>query len=143
MAHKFKQGIYYPKNAKKYIGNTYPQYRSSWELRIFKYLDENKNVISWASEPIKIPYMNAFKGKIANYIPDLLIKFIDRNGNEVIELVEIKPASQTFVESAKSDYDKRSLTINHAKWQAATAWCKQQGIRFRILTENQIFGPVR
>jgi hypothetical protein len=26
-----------------------------------------------------------------------------------------------------------------AKWQAANAWCKQQGMKFRVVTENEIF----
>jgi len=25
------------------------------------------------------------------------------------------------------------------KWQAAQAWCKTQGITFRVVTENDIF----
>jgi len=28
---------------------------------------------------------------------------------------------------------------NQAKWSAANAYCRQQGIRFRIITENELF----
>jgi hypothetical protein len=26
-----------------------------------------------------------------------------------------------------------------AKWEAATAWCKQQGVKFRVVNEDEIF----
>jgi hypothetical protein len=28
---------------------------------------------------------------------------------------------------------------NQAKWQAAQAWCKSQGIKFRVLNETDLF----
>jgi hypothetical protein len=29
--------------------------------------------------------------------------------------------------------------VNDAKWKAARAWCKEKGLGFRVITENQIF----
>ena len=26
-----------------------------------------------------------------------------------------------------------------AKWEAANRWCKQQGVRFRVVSEDEIF----
>ena len=137
---KYSSGVFKPKFPKKYVGKIAPRYRSSWERSVFQFLDENTNVISWASEPIRIPYVNPFTGKNTNYIPDLLIKYIDRRGKEHVELIEIKPSTQTFQESAKSKYDKASVILNHAKWKQASNWCKQYDITFRILTESDIFG---
>jgi len=53
----YKKGIFNPKNPKKYNGNADNiVYRSSWELRVMKWLDDNPKVIWWASEELPIPY---------------------------------------------------------------------------------------
>ena len=137
---KFSQGVYTPKNMKKYIGNTLPTFRSSWEMRVFLLLDNSPNVISWASEPIAIPYISPVDGRSHRYFPDLLYKYIDNSGKQHIELVEIKPKSQSINEHAKSDHDRIACAVNAAKWKQASLWCKAQGIRFRVLTEVEIFG---
>jgi hypothetical protein len=31
------------------------------------------------------------------------------------------------------------VAINYAKWDAATKWCKQQGLTFRVINEDMIF----
>jgi hypothetical protein len=43
------------------------------------------------------------------------------------------------MEAARSTRDRAYVALNHAKWQAATAWCKNNGLRFRVVTENEIF----
>ena len=53
-------------------------------------------------------------------------------------MVEIKPAKQTLAE-AKTQVDKAAAVVNHAKWESAKAWCKSQGMGFRVITEHQIF----
>jgi hypothetical protein len=55
------------------------------------------------------------------------------------EVIEIKPSTETLVEKARSVRDRAYVALNHAKWAAATAWCKNQGMRFRVVTENEIF----
>ena len=56
------------------------------------------------------------------------------------ELVEIKPSNQSTMEGAgKSKNRQMAVVQNMAKWEAATAWCKQKGIRFRVVTENDLF----
>ena len=138
MAQKFHQGQFTPKNLKKYVGGKLPVYRSSWEKAVFLMLDNNPNIISWASEYVKIPY--EINCKKFNYVPDILMKYIDKNGKEHVELIEIKPTREAFLESAKSKKDKIALAINQAKWHYASAWCKERGITFRIINENDIFG---
>ena len=68
MAYKTK---FIPKNTSKYKGN--PEKivcRSLWERKFCKYLDENKNIVSWASEPLKIPYLSPTDNQVHFYIPD-------------------------------------------------------------------------
>jgi hypothetical protein len=57
-----------------------------------------------------------------------------------VELVEIKPAKQTIREKVgKNPYDQAQYVKNMAKWEAATAWCKNKNIRFRVINEGDIF----
>ncbi len=136
---KYNSGVYTPKNAEKYKGNHAPRYRSSWELMFCRMCDHHPNIISWASESIKIPYYNPITRKNSKYIPDFLIVYKDKNGNRKQELIEIKPSKHTHLTEAKSTYDKIQLAINAAKWKACAAWCKKHGITFRVINENQIF----
>jgi hypothetical protein len=135
---KFIQGVYTPKNPKKYLGKGMPRYRSGWELAVFRMCDNHPSILGWGSETHRIPYQHPIKGKMSTYVPDLLMVYKDRNGKNHAEMVEIKPASQTLNE-AKSQADKTQAVINHYKWKAATAWCKEKGIGFRVITEHEIF----
>jgi hypothetical protein len=55
-------------------------------------------------------------------------------------VVEVKPLNQTKLENVgKSQYNQQQYVKNMAKWEAATAWCKQQGIKFRVVNEGDIF----
>lgn len=102
-------------------------------------LDAHPSVTQWASESLSIPYLNPITGKWTFYIPDLMIVFSDKNGNKRAEMIEIKPAKETFSERAKSKKDKLSQAVNQAKWAAAIIWCKKHGLTFRVLTEDQLF----
>jgi len=140
MPSKFATGKYILKNPKKYVGTKAPTFRSSWEYKVFQWLDETPGISNWASEPIKIPYQNPITGKVSNYIPDLMFSYLDKSGKQRVELVEIKPLKETLLEAAKSKQDKINFAVNQCKWASASAWCKQNGIFFRILTEKDIFG---
>jgi hypothetical protein len=35
--------------------------------------------------------------------------------------------------------DRAIVAINYAKWSAAQAWCKNNGLTFRLITEDDIF----
>lgn len=136
---RFAQDTFQPKNPKKYVGNAYPIFRSSWELKMFIFLDEHPNVTAWASEPIKIPYRNPVTGRVHNYIPDLMIQYVDLNGKQHVELIEIKPLKESLEEKAKTEKDKISFLVNKAKWESAKAYCKHHGITFSVLTEKELF----
>ena len=102
-------------------------------------LDAHPNVTQWASESMSIPYLHPLTGKWSFYIPDLLIVFVDKDGKKRAELVEIKPAKETYLDRAKSKKDKLVHAVNQAKWVAAIAWCQKNGLTFRVLTEDQLF----
>ena len=76
---------------------------------------------------------------IGAYVPDFVITYIDATGQKHAELIEIKPSSQTKPEFARKRTDQAQVAINYAKWEAANAWCKQQGVIFRVITENDIY----
>ena len=136
---RFANGLYAIKNPSKYVGKRAPRYRSSWEHAFMRFADNNDHIIQWASESINIPYTNPVTGKKTHYVPDFLIQYRNRNNQVITELIEIKPKKQSVVESKSSQRDRASVAVNHAKWAAAQKWCKQQGIRFRVLTEDDIF----
>lgn len=137
---KFAQGIYEVQNPQKYVGKGKPRYRSGWELTFMRFCDSNDKIINWASEAISIPYRNPFTGKQTVYIPDFFIVYQGRDGKVVSEVVEIKPKKQTLIEEkVTSARDRMAVALNHAKWQAAQAYCQRIGVTFRVITEDQIF----
>jgi hypothetical protein len=140
MSLKFAQGIFTPKNPEKYVGSKLPYCRSSWETTFCMFCDNNPAVQQWSSEPVKIPYRDPLTGKQTVYVPDFLISYIDRNQTKHVEMVEIKPANQMIKERVgKNPYNQAQFVKNQAKWAAATQFCKQQGIKFRVINEHDLF----
>jgi len=96
--------------------------------------------VQWASEAIQIPYKNPLTGKASIYVPDFLVVYQGRNGSKIAELIEVKPKKETTMENAgRSQITKARVVLNMAKWEAATRWCKQNRIKFRVVTEDDIF----
>ncbi len=140
MSSAFSQNFYKLTNPGKYVGSKAPYYRSSWELTVFSMCDKNPNIVSWASEPMKLPYICPLTKKQTYYIPDLIIEYVDNDGKHHVELVEIKPRSQTYAESiGKNKYNETQYIKNQAKWQVAIAFCKSNNIRFRVINEDDIY----
>ena len=121
------------------MGKRLPSYRSSWEFTFMSFCDNNPAVINWVSEGVKIPYFNPVSGKQTVYVPDFIVVYVDANQRQHTELVEIKPSKETTMESAKSYRDKLSVAINMAKWAAADSWARANNMRFRVVTEFDIF----
>ena len=140
---KFARGKFAMKHPEKYVGTKTPTYRSSWEWSFMNFCDNNAHIMKWASEAIQIPYKDPLTGRQTIYVPDFFIQYLDKNGRMLVELIEIKPASQTILERVgKNKYNQQQFVKNQAKWAAANIWCRQQGIKFRILNENDIFSQV-
>ena len=56
------------------------------------------------------------------------------------EIIEIKPSNQMLKEKVgKNPYNQAQYVKNMAKWQVANEWARQQGMKFRVLNENDIF----
>ena len=136
---KYASGKYQVKNPEKYMGKRLPSYRSSWEFTFMSFCDNNPAVINWVSEGVKIPYYNPVSGKQTIYVPDFLVVYVDANQRQHTELVEIKPSKEATMESARSYRDKLSVAINMAKWAAADSWARANNMRFRVVTEFDIF----
>lgn len=137
---KYAQGIFTPKNPQKYIGKHKPKYRSGWELTFMMFCDNNDKVLKWASEAIVIPYIHPLTKKRTNYIPDFFLQYQDKLGRIRAEIVEIKPKKESIIESkVVSARTAATVAINHAKWKYAQAYCKAQGLTFRVVTEDDLF----
>ena len=140
---KFAQGIYVVKNQKKYVGLGQPRFRSGWEHAFMRFLDNNDHVVNWASESISIPYRNPVTGRQSMYVPDFLITYRNRSNQLTAELVEIKPKKQSVIESKMTARDGAIVAVNYAKWDSATKWARRNGLIFRVITEEDMFGSGR
>lgn len=134
-----------PKNKSKYKGNCENIIaRSSWELKVFKWLDDNPNIIEWSSEEIVIPYKSPIDNKFHRYFPDVFMKVRNSNNRVKNYLVEIKPERQTREPVVKKRITKQYITevctwgVNEAKWKAAREYCLDRDWEFRFLTEKDL-----
>jgi hypothetical protein len=135
----FSRGKFVVANPQKYVGKGEPTWRSSWEWAFMQFCDNNKNILSWASEPVRIPYRHPLTGKNTTYVPDFIVTYRGPNNTTRAELIEIKPKKQSVIEDKMNSRDRAIVAINYAKWAAAQKWCKQYGLTFRIITEDDIF----
>lgn len=142
----YKQGIYSLKNPNKYKGDPYNVvYRSSWELKVQKWLDTNPNVIEWSSEEVVIPYISPIDSKFHRYFVDFYAKVKNNQGQLTEYLIEVKPYAQTIEPQVKKRVTKGYINevynwgINSAKWKAAKEFCRKRGWEFKIMTEKDIF----
>lgn len=127
---KFKRGFYKPLNEGKYQqplndymnSGPYPEYRSSWELKLYKWCDNSDIVEYWTTEAFAIPYLKPTDGQIHRYFPDVLVKFTDGR----MFLIEVKPKSQV-----QDD-------VVQAKAKAAIKFCEGRNITFIFMTEKEL-----
>jgi len=149
MAYK---GRFRPKNPAKYKGNpTNIIYRSLWELKFFRLVDDHPDVIWWQSEELVVPYRSPIDGKVHRYYPDVIVHMRKRDGSIGTLMIEIKPAGQT----RPPDIKKKNATptgristrylrevktwgVNEAKWKAARSYCADRGWEFQIWTEKEL-----
>ena len=137
---KYAQGKFQLQNPQKYVGNKTPTYRSSWEFVFMQFCDNNPAVLQWASEAVHINYRNPLTGKNTIYVPDFLMTYVDASGQQHAEVVEVKPTKETTLEAAgKSPRAQAAAILNMAKWEAARAWCRAHNLKFRVITEQDIF----
>jgi len=142
MAYK---GKFRPSIPKKYVGD-YRNiiYRSLWELKFMKYCDSNQNILEWGSEEFFIPYTSPIDGKRHRYYPDFYIKVKESTGQVKKYVIEIKPKKQCLEPKPQKKktkgyiYEVCEYAKNQAKWKAASEYCKDRMVEFKVLTENEL-----
>lgn len=142
---KYKQGIFRPQNPEKYKGSLPIIYRSSLELKYFRFFDGNNAVLTWSSESIIVPYNNPLTGRVHRYFVDNSVSMRDKSGNIVKYLIEIKPHSKLLPPSSSAKRSQKNTIMlqkeyaqNKAKWDAASQWSAKHGYQFLILTEKHM-----
>jgi len=141
---KTYKGIFTPKNPQKYNGNVNNIiYRSSWEVRVMKWLDDHPQVLWWSSEELVIKYKNPIDEKIHRYFPDFVVKMKLNTGKVMTYVIEVKPHHQTQQPERKRKTKKFiseqvTYIINQSKWKAADEFCQEHGWQFKILTEKEL-----
>ena len=140
------KGRYTPQNPSKYKGD-YRNiiYRSLWERKFMVYCDQSNNIIEWGSEEIIIPYLSPLDGRIHRYFPDFYIKVKQSNGKLKKYIIEVKPKKQCSPPNPSPRRrtkrwisEVRTWGVNEAKWKYATEWCDNNGMEFKILTEDDL-----
>lgn len=138
-------GIFRPKNPEKYAGDhTNIIYRSTWEARVMTWLDNNPNILTWASEELIVPYVSPVDGRWHRYFPDFLVKVKTQNGQTKTMMLEVKPKKQTQEPLQQRRVTKRYITevatwgVNQAKWKAAQEYCLDRGWEFKLITEDHL-----
>ena len=139
------KGRYQPNNPLKYKGNFRNIiYRSLWELKFMKYCDSNQNILEWGSEEFFIPYTSPVDGKRHRYYPDFYIKVKESTGQVKKYVIEIKPKKQCIEPKPQKKktkgyiYEVCEYAKNQAKWKAASEYCKDRMVEFKVLTENEL-----
>lgn len=139
------KGIFIPKNPGKYQGD--PNnivFRSSWERRVYAWLDRTENVLSWSSEETPLPYISPVDNKKHRYFPDCTATIKDQNGNVTTYMIEIKPEKFTHPPEPQKKKTVRYINevkqwgVNTAKWNSAINYCNEKGWTFMLLTEKNI-----
>jgi len=134
------KGMYKVKNPAKYAGDhTKVIYRSLWERNVFRWCDDNPQILKWSSEEVVVPYYYDLDRKYHRYFVDL--KFTTSEGTF---LVEIKPKKQTVPPKRPSRQTPKFLVEaatyvkNQCKWKAAKTYAEDRGWKFVIWTEDEI-----
>ena len=140
------KGRYTPQNPKKYRGD-YKNiiYRSLWERKFMVYCDQSDNIIEWGSEEVIIPYVSPLDGRIHRYFPDFYIKVKQASGKLKKFIIEVKPKKQCSPPNPNPNRrtkrwisEVRTWGVNEAKWKSAMDWCDNNGMEFKILTEDDL-----
>lgn len=149
MAYK---GRFRPTNPGKYKGDPSKIiYRSLWEFKFFKKIDEHPDVIWWQSEEVVVPYLSPIDGRMHRYFPDVVLHKKMPGGTNETVMIEIKPLKQTTPpDIANKNKTKtgrisrrylnevKTYGVNEAKWVAARKFCNERGWHFEIFTEREL-----
>lgn len=147
MAEKnYVQNFYTPSNPQKYVGDVSNiVYRSSYELKAFRWCDFTPSILEWSSESIVIKYFDPTTQKIRRYFPDLYLRLEEKTGEVKRYIIEIKPKRQTLPPNPSPRKKTRTYLTevktyakNEAKWTAARNFCLDNGLEFKLVTEEEL-----
>jgi hypothetical protein len=146
---KYKHGEYHLINPAKYSGDpTLIYWRSSWEYKLYYYLDNESRVMKWNIEGMTIPYeiMINERWETHRYHPDAYAEIQKTDGTISKTAIEIKPYNETIppvppkkdtIKSLENyEYRMKMFLRNLAKWKAAKEYCNKRGIEFFLMTEK-------
>jgi hypothetical protein len=137
---------YIPTNPGKYKGNPLNiTFRSRWETKLGKWLDNNPDVEWWSSEETVLWYLSPLDNDMHRYFVDFTAKI----GGKVF-LIEVKPKSKMVPPIEPKNKTKApkqfrnyidalvEWKINEAKWKAAMKYCDSKGWKFKVLNEDDL-----
>jgi hypothetical protein len=144
-----KQGCFYPTNPDKYKGTWPIAIRSSWELKLAKFLDINENILQWGSESIGIRYTYydpiTKKQSEHTYFPDFIIRIKKSETVTRTQIIEVKPFRETKPPRLSKSrntktmlYEVKTYAKNQAKWVAAKEYCRVRDWDFIVITEKDL-----
>jgi len=105
------------------------RFESSLERDFFALLEFNNDVLGWDPQPIQIPVPGG-----RPYVPDVLVRWVGAGrGPEDVEqiLYEVK-----YREELRRRWDEL-----RPRYRAATRFARDQGWKFRVVTEDRIRTP--
>lgn len=162
----YHQGNYVPKFKDKVLklnsqGGIY--YRSSWELKIMTWLDNNQKIKRWGAECFTIPYQMTHYEKNGDinlkkhsYYPDFYYEIENSNGTIKKVIAEVKPSREyqdailvekkmfkvpeniTMKQLRNLEYRMKMAQKNSDKWQTMIKYCDLKGYEFIIITEEHL-----
>ena len=140
MAGTYKS-IFKPKHPKKYIGDSSNIIcRSNWEREFCNYCDSNKNIVTWASEEFCIPYRSPIDRKMHRYFQEFWVE--KDNGEQLV--IEVKPKQHLVPpkkpkrQTVKYLREMRTFAVNQRKFEVAQEYCKNKGMKFQIMTQDEL-----
>ncbi len=100
-------------------------FESTLERDFLMLLEFDKKVDSFEVQPIKLEWLNEHD-KSRSYTPDVLVYY--KNGKQIPTLFEVKYRSDI----------KKNWQVLKPKFKAAIRFCKENGWKFKLITETEI-----
>jgi hypothetical protein len=162
----YHQGNYIPKYKDKVLklnsqGGIY--YRSSWEVKIMTWLDNNSKITRWGAECVTIPYQLTHYERNGDinlknhcYYPDFYYEIDNGNNTTKKVIAEVKPMKEylmvqklqemklsvpenaTLKKLKNFEYDLKMAQKNSEKWKTMIKYCDLKGWDFIIITEEHL-----
>jgi hypothetical protein len=108
-------------------------FESTLERDFLLLLDFDPDVVFYEEQPVKIMYPDA-TGRRRTYTPDILVRYRANHG-------ETRQAKPLLCEVKYRDDLRQHWTDYRPKFRAAQRYARQQGWRFRLVTERHVRTP--